>query len=195
MYAERTYFKYQWRKAAGFLVLMCLAGTCFSQLVDPAGSPLISKCCQAPVVFLDESGTTEITYASTNQAITLSSQLPGDPENCEATWFSKRACDQDFDDITDLSEQDNGIQRNHFPNHWGPVVYKSQFTCQGDRFDCTEEAVLPVVDWGLWFFNNEGRMKKFRREGSQPFDTDFYDPMKKTIIFIHGARQGSSANA
>ena len=160
--------------------------------VTTTQSPLISKCCQVPAKFLDETGT-EVAYASTDQLITLTAEIPGDQANCEAIWSSKRSCESKFLDVTDVSEQDNGNQKNHYPNHWGPVVYKAQYTCAGDIVECTEQAALSVVDWGIWFFNDKGEIKKYRRDGANAFDVDFYDPKKKTIIFIHGARQGTAA--
>ena len=148
---------------------------------------LVGLCCGLDITFTD--GNEEIETGSTNKSIRLNSNIK-DATGCEGTWFHKNACEPSYQDITDESNQDNGDQLSHYPDKWGSVQYKVNLQCDNRRVDCGDNAILPVVDWGFWFFNEEGELRRYRSAKSLPLD--FYNPNRPTILFIHGLRQGAS---
>lgn len=180
---------------AAVLAMLTVVFPCTDTRGQGAGEPnntdgervgLLQKCCEMDVKFFKTDGVTEIQRANTNEFFTIKASVEGD--NCRAKWFYQNDCDESFERI-----EDEGSDRpsfKHLAGKWGPVIYRSRVECNED-YDCADGVVFPVLDWGIWFYGDEGRLKKFRKGGD--FD-GYYDPAKPSVLFIHGLRQGAASN-
>ncbi len=70
-------------------------------------------------------------------------------------------------------------------DEWGRVKVKPATRCSGGgiQFFETAEKEIEVLDYGIYFFNGDGRMEKYSLH-----DTDgnaYYNPAKPTVLLVH----------
>ncbi len=171
------------------ITLLSAIGVRGQVIVDPDRVGLVERCCEMNVEFLKTDGVTKIERANTNEFFTVSADIEGD--NCRSKWLYKNVCDENFEEIEDVGSDRPTF--NHLAEKWGAVLYSSRVDCEGD-YDCADGVILPILDWGIWFYNDLGEPKKHRRGATDADLAGFYDPSKPSILFIHGLRQGAADN-
>ncbi|MEM9324932.1 MAG: hypothetical protein AAGA85_04730, partial [Bacteroidota bacterium] len=181
---------YKNRSLTFVALYLLILGTSFAQTNeedDPIQrSRLQDPCCTMPVEFKSPGGTETIQTGSTSKDLILKANITGD--NCVAQWSYRNICEPE-NQWTAIAEEDETIVQLHRPQQWGNVIYQSQVVCD-DNNDCNNTARLPVVDWGFWFFDEDGNLRRFNAPGELP--EEFYDLDRPTVVFIHGLRRGAT---